>query len=47
MPGIVIVTLLGTWLLVAYQVYQAGNGTVALLLALVGLALALWRVSRR
>lgn len=46
MPGFVIVTLLGTWVLVAYQVYQVGNGTMALVLVLVGLALALWRVFR-
>jgi hypothetical protein len=46
MPGFVIVTLLGTWVLVAYQLYQVGNGTMALVLVLVGLALALWRVFR-
>lgn len=39
-------TLLGTWLLVAYQVYQVGNGTLALLLVLVGLAVAFWRFWR-
>ncbi len=46
MPGIVVATLVGTWLLVAYQVYQVGNGTLALLLVLVGLALAVWRTWR-
>jgi hypothetical protein len=47
MPGIVIAVLLGTWLLVAYQVYEVGNGTLALLLVLIGLAVAVWRVWRR
>jgi hypothetical protein len=46
MPSIVVATLIGTWLLVAYQVYQAGNGTLALLLVLVSLALAVWRTWR-
>jgi hypothetical protein len=45
-PGIVVATLLATWLLVAYQGYQVGNGTLALLLVLVGLALAMWRLWR-
>jgi hypothetical protein len=46
MPPFVIVALLGTWLLGSYQLYQAGNVTAAILLALVGLALGVWRFSR-
>jgi hypothetical protein len=38
--------LLVTWIVVAYHVYQVGNGTLALLLVLVSLAIAVWRLGR-
>jgi hypothetical protein len=46
MPGFVILALLGSWLFVSYQVYQAGSRGAATVLALTGLALALWRFWR-
>ena len=47
MPGYVILTLLAFWLFTAYTIYRAGNVTAAIIMAVIGLSLALWRVRSR
>ena len=47
MPGFVILSLLGFWLFTAYSIYRAGNVTAAIIMSVVGLSLAIWRVRSR
>ena len=47
MPGFVMVALLAFWLFTAYSIYRAGNVTAAIIMAVIGLSLAMWRVRSR
>ncbi len=47
MPGFVILAILAFWLFMAYQIYRAGNVTAAIIMAVIGLFLAMWRVRSR
>jgi hypothetical protein len=46
MPVFVILALLGFWLYLAYQTYAAGNAAMGVILALIGVSLAIWRFGR-
>jgi len=47
MPGYVVVIILGFWLFTAYLIYRGGNVTAAIIMAVTGLCLAMWRVRSR